>query len=348
MARRCGRSAGADELLQGPLDDLGARRTSQQVTDAFNTFFAAGDPSGLQAACIAALEHVAQRFADDPAVLGFELYNEPPVGEELVDAFSFAAAARVRAAAPDKLVLFEPTALRNLVDFAPKARGAVPGDERGLRAPRLHVRVRLRPDLADEPPAGRPRGERRRHAHRGHGLAHAARHRRVRHRPDPAERGSVDGPAGAAPRSLPRERRVLGVEGRLAGIVGRVRSARGRYVDRAPAGRRVDLAAARRADRRHRRRERVRLHDARAAPRDARRRARTRSTRPRATRSRATARHSRRRATQRPDSPRSRATACSMSRRDHGGYGPCHASTSTARCDASAIASAGASPRPSA
>jgi endoglycosylceramidase len=113
-------------VLQGPLTDLGTRRTSQQVNDAFNTFFAAGDPSGLQAAFDDMLDHVARRWADDPAVIGFELYNEPPVGDDLVDEFSTRAAARVRAAAPDKLVMFEPSALRNLVDFAPKAKAPFP------------------------------------------------------------------------------------------------------------------------------------------------------------------------------------------------------------------------------
>lgn len=127
-------------LLQGPLTDLGTRRTSQQVNDAFNTFFAAGDPSGLQAACIDALDHVATHFADDPAVLGFELYNEPPVGDTLVEPFSIAAATRVRAAAPDKLVLFEPSATRNLVDFAPKAQAPFPVTN-AVYAPHIYTYV---------------------------------------------------------------------------------------------------------------------------------------------------------------------------------------------------------------
>jgi endoglycosylceramidase len=127
-------------LLQGPLTDLGDRRTSAQVTAAFNTFFADGDPSGLQAAFDDMLDHVARRWADDPAVIGFELFNEPPVGENLVDAFSATAAARVRAAAPDKLVLFEPTALRNLVDFAPKAQAPFPV-ENAVYAPHIYTHV---------------------------------------------------------------------------------------------------------------------------------------------------------------------------------------------------------------
>jgi endoglycosylceramidase len=107
-------------LLQGPLTDLDARRTSGQVTDAFATFFDPADPAGLQAAFFDVLDLVATRWATDPAVIGFELFNEPPVGQPDVDAFSAAAAARVRTAAPGKLVIFEPSAVRNLFDFAPK------------------------------------------------------------------------------------------------------------------------------------------------------------------------------------------------------------------------------------
>ena len=107
-------------LLQGPLHDLGDRRTSPQVTAAFDTFFAQSDPAGLQAAFFDMLEHVAARWADDPAVIGFEIYNEPPVGQQDVIPFSIAAAERIAAVAPNKLVFFEPTATRNLFDFAPK------------------------------------------------------------------------------------------------------------------------------------------------------------------------------------------------------------------------------------
>ena len=127
-------------LLQGPLTDLGERRTSAQVTAAFDTFFAEGDPAGLQAAFFTMLDHVAARWADDPAVIGFELYNEPPVGAQLVDPFSIAAAARVRAAAPNKLVFFEPTATRNLFDFAPKATAPFPV-ENAVYAPHIYTYV---------------------------------------------------------------------------------------------------------------------------------------------------------------------------------------------------------------
>lgn len=108
-------------LLEGPLTDLQDRRLSAQVAAAFASFFAAGDPHGLQAAFIAMLEHVAARYADHPKVVGIELFNEPDIGAELLDPFQLAAAEAVRRAAPDKLVFFEPPALRNLIDFQPLA-----------------------------------------------------------------------------------------------------------------------------------------------------------------------------------------------------------------------------------
>jgi endoglycosylceramidase len=125
-------------LLQGPLTDLGDRRLSAQVLAAFDTFFARS--SDLQAAYLAMLDHVAARWASDPAVIGFELYNEPPVGEADVDAFHFAAAARVRAAAPDKLVMFEPSAVRNLFDFVPRATAPFPTTN-AVYAPHIYTFV---------------------------------------------------------------------------------------------------------------------------------------------------------------------------------------------------------------
>jgi endoglycosylceramidase len=127
-------------LLEGPLTDLGARRTSQQVNAAFATFFDQSDPAGLQAEFFAMLERVAARWADDPAVIGFELFNEPPVGQVDVDAFQFAAAERVRAAAPRKLVMFEPSAVRNLFDFVPKSSVEFPTRD-SVYAPHIYTYV---------------------------------------------------------------------------------------------------------------------------------------------------------------------------------------------------------------
>ena len=161
---------------------------------------------------------------------------------------------------------------RNLLDFAPKPSAPFPVAN-AVYAPHIYTYVfDSDPTPLMNAPARRPRGLGRRRARRGRRLAHAARDRRVRHRPDRDERRPLDGRAGAAARSLPRERCVLGVEGRIAGVVGRVRSRRATTLDRAPADRRLAVARARRAHRGHGHRERVRLHDAHAAPRDARRR----------------------------------------------------------------------------
>ncbi len=129
-----------DMLLEGPLTDLGARRTSTQVTRAFDTFFAIGDPSGLQAEFNAMLAHVAARWADHPAVIGFEIFNEPTVGFALVDAFHVGAAAAIRAAAPHKLVFFEPSAIRNFTDGVPTAAAPFPTDG-AVYAPHIYTFV---------------------------------------------------------------------------------------------------------------------------------------------------------------------------------------------------------------
>jgi len=113
-------------LLQGPLTDLGDRRTSTQVILAFDNFFATGDPHGLQAEYFEMLEHVATRWADHPGVIGFEIFNEPIVGFALVDAFNIAAAEVIKKAAPRKLVFFEPSALRNFSDVVPPASAPFP------------------------------------------------------------------------------------------------------------------------------------------------------------------------------------------------------------------------------
>ena len=128
------------ELLEGPLTDLGARRTSSQVTAAFTTFFDPTDAAGLQAAFEDMLAVVGARWADHPAVIGFELYNEPPVGDAEVTAFHLAAAARMRAVAPAKLVLFEPSALRNFLDTAPLAAAAFPTPD-AVYAPHVYTYV---------------------------------------------------------------------------------------------------------------------------------------------------------------------------------------------------------------
>ncbi len=126
------------QLLEGPLTDLGARRLSPEVRAAFDTFFDPGDASGLQAAFAAMFAHVAARWADHPAVIGFELFNEPDTGTEQVDAFNARVGEAVRAAAPNKLVLFEPPALRNFPDFIPTPKAPFP-IEGAVYAPHIYT-----------------------------------------------------------------------------------------------------------------------------------------------------------------------------------------------------------------
>ncbi len=135
------------ELLQGPLTDLGERRLSPQVQAAFHTFFDVEDASGLQAAFAAMLGHVAQRHAESPAVIGFELFNEPDTGTVELAAFHARATAAVRAAAPEKLVMFEPPALRNFTDFIPMPSEPF-ADDAAVYSPHVYTYVFQRDQTA--------------------------------------------------------------------------------------------------------------------------------------------------------------------------------------------------------
>lgn len=133
-----------EQLLEGPLVDLGARRVSPQVQAAFRTFFEPSDASGLQAAFAEMIGHVAARWAEHPAVIGFELFNEPDTGSIELDAFHRRAGKAVRDAAPTKLVFFEPPALRNFTDFIPLPREPFPITG-GVYSPHIYTYV-FQPD----------------------------------------------------------------------------------------------------------------------------------------------------------------------------------------------------------
>jgi endoglycosylceramidase len=108
-----------ERLLGGPLDDLTSRRTSRQVLAAFESLYANRD--GLADAYAAMAAHVGAQLGEHPGAIGLELQNEPvTLGDAaLLDAFHARVAARVRAAAPDLMLIFEPDSLRNLLDAAP-------------------------------------------------------------------------------------------------------------------------------------------------------------------------------------------------------------------------------------
>ncbi|HEX3345894.1 MAG TPA: cellulase family glycosylhydrolase [Polyangiaceae bacterium] len=108
------------QLLEGPYDD--SRRLTAQVLSAGYSFFDdddATDGRDLQGAYVAAVQQVAQHVVGDPAVLGYEAFNEPVVLDyELLDAFHQTFAAGIHAVDADAPVLFEPVSTRNETDDA--------------------------------------------------------------------------------------------------------------------------------------------------------------------------------------------------------------------------------------
>jgi endoglycosylceramidase len=89
------------------------------VLAAFETFFGPS-PDGVRLRGRFALmaAHVASRFANDDAVIGLEIFNEPLATTEQLTSFHAQVFAAVRTAAPKKLVVFEPSATRNFLDRA--------------------------------------------------------------------------------------------------------------------------------------------------------------------------------------------------------------------------------------
>lgn len=128
-----------EQLLEGPLDaeELQRRRFSPEVTAAFESFFHPEDAFGLQAEFIEMLTHVASRYADHPAVVGFDLFNEPVADTAVLRTFHENAARAVRQAAPSKLVFFEPTGPRGFLGSEPAVNPPFPV-EGSVYAPHLY------------------------------------------------------------------------------------------------------------------------------------------------------------------------------------------------------------------
>ena len=102
------------------------RNTGSAAQNAFNTFFGpSADGTRLRARYTAMMGHIAARFAHDDAVLGFELYNEPLSTDEVLQQFDREQVTALHAIVPDKLVFFEPSATRNVLDYAPFGDGSV-------------------------------------------------------------------------------------------------------------------------------------------------------------------------------------------------------------------------------
>ena len=108
-----------DQMPGGPLGNLDQKRLSSVVMDAFATFFDDDGDAGttLRARFVAMIKHVGERFAQHPGVVGVEIYNEPVfIGEAELRRVYQPAYDALHAAMPGKLVLFEPSSERNLLD----------------------------------------------------------------------------------------------------------------------------------------------------------------------------------------------------------------------------------------
>jgi endoglycosylceramidase len=127
----------------------GIRELSPAVTAAWDAFFAdqpAADGIGVQTHYVEMLGHVAERFADDPTVAGYDLMNEPNAfsteHQAALSALYEQALAAIRADEEagggfPHLVLFEPSAL-----WSATGRGAPPDftrDENVVYAPHLYT-----------------------------------------------------------------------------------------------------------------------------------------------------------------------------------------------------------------
>lgn len=108
------------KLLEGPLHDLGDRRTSKQVLDAFQTFFSRTSTDGtrLRARFGAMAAKVAEKLRGNDNVFALELFNEPQATDDQLRAFHDEITAAVRKVDPTRLVAFEPAATRNFFDRA--------------------------------------------------------------------------------------------------------------------------------------------------------------------------------------------------------------------------------------
>jgi endoglycosylceramidase len=126
------------QLLGGPLKDLEARRTSSQVLDAFAHFFSS--PSGMQDAQAEAWQEVASRYAGEPFVAGYELFNEPLAEDRALLAYDVNLTAAIRARDPSHLIAVEPPAYRNVVDAWPPLAHPFPA-ENCAYAPHIYTEV---------------------------------------------------------------------------------------------------------------------------------------------------------------------------------------------------------------
>ncbi len=127
-------------LLEGPSSD--DRRLTNQVLDAGFSFWnnaPATDGRPLQDAFIAAVQQVARSHGSDPALLGYDAFNEPVLFDvDLLDQFHARFAAGIHAIDRDAPILFEPLGDRNQADHARIAE-APWSDGPGAYAPHIYT-----------------------------------------------------------------------------------------------------------------------------------------------------------------------------------------------------------------
>jgi endoglycosylceramidase len=90
--------------------------TSAAAQAAHASFFA--DAKGLQEMFAAMARFVATRFAEDRTIIGYELFNEPITSDDLAVAFSVKVARAIRQVDAKHLIVWEPSAIRNITDAA--------------------------------------------------------------------------------------------------------------------------------------------------------------------------------------------------------------------------------------
>jgi endoglycosylceramidase len=129
-----------DQLLEGPLLDLAARRLSAPVLAAFESFFR--NEESLQERFLPVWRTVTARYADEPMVIGFEPYNEPVLvhfnpEEDLLHAFYRKLIPSMRETNPRHTLWLEPAAKRNFVFESPVPTEPL-GDDQIVYAPHLY------------------------------------------------------------------------------------------------------------------------------------------------------------------------------------------------------------------
>ena len=101
---------------------------SNAALSAHSSFFD-NDSDMLQEAFAATWQTFAAHFVGNTTVFGYEIFNEPIASDDHINAFSIKIAGAIRSVDPDHLILWQPSALRNLFNrsFVSSTPFPVPG-----------------------------------------------------------------------------------------------------------------------------------------------------------------------------------------------------------------------------